>query len=140
MHIKRNPIYRKDIMRQKKDKYKMKEHRSIYLLVVLFLLANSACRKVDRPDRPNVILIMTDDQGYGDMASTGNPIIQTPNLDEFHSEAVRFTDFHVDVICTPTRSALMTGRNSSRTGAWLTISGRNMLHEDEITMAEIFYR
>ena len=110
----------------------------IYPLVVLFLLASSACRKVDRPDRPNVILIMTDDQGYGDLAFTGNPFIQTPNLDEFHSEALRFTDFHVDVICTPTRSALMTGRNSSRTGAWYAISGRTMLHEDEITMAEIF--
>ena len=61
--------------------------------------------------KPNIILIMTDDQGYGDLACHGNPIIQTPNIDRLHGEAVRFTDFHVSPTCSPTRSALMTGRH-----------------------------
>ena len=55
--------------------------------------------------QPNVILIMTDDQGYGDLACHGNPLIETPNLDRLHAESVRFTDFHVSSFCTPTRAA-----------------------------------
>ncbi|MCL4138255.1 UNVERIFIED_CONTAM: hypothetical protein GTU68_039383, partial [Idotea baltica] len=64
-----------------------------------------ACQS--KPQKPNVILIMTDDQGYGDLASLGNPILKTPNLDKLHSESVRLTNFHVSPFCTPTRAALM---------------------------------
>ncbi|MEW4566442.1 arylsulfatase [Tautonia sp. JC769] len=93
------------------------------------------------PDRrPNVVLIMTDDQGYGDLACHGNTIIQTPNLDALHAESVRLTDFHVDPTCSPTRSALMTGRYSGRVGVWHTIRGRSILHRDETGMAEVFAR
>ena len=60
---------------------------------------------------PNVIIIMTDDQGYGDLSCHGNPILKTPNLDQLHSESVRFTDFHVSPSGTPTRAALMTGNH-----------------------------
>ncbi len=88
--------------------------------------------------RPNVILIITDDQGYGDLACHGNSIIKTPNLDKLHSEAVRFTNFHVSPFCTPTRAALMTGRYPGRTGAYRTSSGRTLLHTDEKTMANVF--
>ena len=59
---------------------------------------------------PNVILIMTDDQGYGEVAAHGNPVIKTPHLDRLHASSVRLTDFHVDPTCSPTRSALLTGR------------------------------
>ncbi len=59
--------------------------------------------------RPNIVLILTDDQGYGDVAAHGNPVIKTPNLDRLHSESVRFTDFHASPTCAPTRTALMTG-------------------------------
>ena len=55
---------------------------------------------------------MTDDQGYGDLGCHGNPIIKTPNLDKLHGQSVRLTNFHVDPTCSPTRSALMTGRYS----------------------------
>lgn len=72
------------------------------------------------PSQPNVILIMTDDQGYGDLSCHGNPIIRTPNLDRLHAESVRMTDFHVSSFCTPTRAALMTGRDPGRTGAYRT--------------------
>ncbi|MGB7343877.1 MAG: sulfatase-like hydrolase/transferase [Pirellulaceae bacterium] len=89
---------------------------------------------------PNVILVMTDDQGYGDLSCHGNPTLKTPHLDRLHLESVRFTDFHVSPYCTPTRSALMTGRYPARTGAYRTSSGRTALHEREKTMGDLFTR
>ena len=89
-------------------------------------------------ERPNVILIVTDDQGYGDMACHGNPWLKTPHLDRLHAESVRLEDFHVDPVCTPTRAALMTGRHSLRTGAWAVTEGRQLLNPDETTMAQVF--
>lgn len=62
--------------------------------------------------QPNVIVILSDDQGYGDLSCHGNPILQTPCLDRLHDESVRFTDFHVAPMCTPTRAQLLTGRDS----------------------------
>ncbi len=88
--------------------------------------------------RPNVILVMTDDQGYGDLGCTGNPWIQTPNIDAFHNDAVRLTDFHVSPLCTPTRGALMSGKRPIRNGAWATTWGRSMLRKTEVTMANVF--
>ena len=88
--------------------------------------------------RPNVVLVITDDQGYGDLGCHGNAVIKTPALDALYGESVRLTDFHVDPTCAPTRSALMTGRYSCRTGVWHTIMGRSMLHKDEVTMADVF--
>ncbi|MEO0444697.1 MAG: sulfatase-like hydrolase/transferase, partial [Verrucomicrobiota bacterium] len=63
---------------------------------------------------------MTDDQGYGDLACHGNPVVKTPHLDELHAESVRLTNFHVSPFCTPTRAALMTSRYPARTGAYRT--------------------
>jgi len=89
---------------------------------------------------PNVVLVITDDQGYYDLSCHGNPVLETPNLDRLHGESTRLTDFHVDPTCAPTRSALMTGRYSSRVGVWHTIIGRHLLAEDETTMADVFRR
>lgn len=89
-------------------------------------------------EKPNVILIMTDDQGYGDLACHGNPVLKTPHLDQLHAESIRLTNFHVSPFCTPTRAALMTGRHPARTGAYRTSSGRSNLRRDEITMAQHF--
>ncbi|MBD3675471.1 MAG: arylsulfatase [Planctomycetaceae bacterium] len=89
-------------------------------------------------ERPNVILIMTDDQGYGDLACHGNQQIKTPHIDKLHSDSVRLTDYHVDPTCSPTRSALMTGRYSTRTGVWHTIMGRSIMHKDEVTLGDVF--
>ncbi|WP_158973971.1 arylsulfatase [Cellulophaga sp. L1A9] len=91
-----------------------------------------------KPQKPNVIIIMTDDQGYGDLACLGNPVLKTPNLDKLHSESVRLTNFHVSPFCTPSRAALMTGRYPARSGAYRTSSGRTMLHTDEKTIANVF--
>jgi arylsulfatase A-like enzyme len=88
--------------------------------------------------RPNVVLVMTDDQGYGDLGCHGNPMIRTPNLDRLHGQSVRLTNFHVDPTCSPTRSALMTGHYSTRAGVWHTIAGRSLLYADEVTMADLF--
>jgi arylsulfatase A-like enzyme len=107
-------------------------------LVTLLLTLPANVRAAEGPPRPNVIIIMTDDQGYGELAAHGNPIIKTPELDKLHAESVRFTDFHVDPTCSPTRAALLTGRYSTRTGVWHTINGRSMMAGDELTLAEIF--
>ncbi len=86
---------------------------------------------------PNVIVIITDDQGYGDIGAHGNTLLKTPHLDALHAESVRLTDFHVDPTCSPTRSALMTGRYSTRTGVWHTIAGRSLMRTGETTIAEV---
>ena len=88
--------------------------------------------------QPNLILVMTDDQGYGDLGCTGNPWIDTPNLDAFSRQCTRLNDFHVSPLCTPTRGALMSGHNPLRNGAWATTWGRSLLRRDEVTMADIF--
>ena len=87
---------------------------------------------------PNVILVITDDQGYGDLGCHANTIIKTPNLDELHRQSVRLTDFHVSPLCTPTRAGLMTGQNPVRVGAWGTTWGRSLPRSDATTMAEVF--
>ncbi len=87
---------------------------------------------------PNVIVVITDDQGYGDLGCHGNEIIRTPNLDALYEQSVRLTDFHVGPTCAPTRAALMTGHYCNRTGVWHTIMGRSLLRRDEVTMADVF--
>lgn len=88
--------------------------------------------------RPNVLLIMTDDQGYGDLACNGNPVIKTPVLDKLHDMSIRLTNFHVSPTCAPTRAALMTGRYTDETGSWHTIMGRELMNRHEVTMAQYF--
>lgn len=88
--------------------------------------------------KPNVVVVITDDQGYGDLAFTGNPAIQTPHIDRLRTQGTLLNNFHVDPTCAPTRSALMTGRYSGRVGVWHTVQGRNMLRRRETTMADLF--
>ena len=103
---------------------------------LLFLLHTSVFTLLNA--RPNVILIVTDDQGYGDMSCHGNPWLNTPNLDKLHDEGVSLDDYHTDPYCTPTRAALMSGRYSTRVGTWSVTEGRQLLERDETTMAEVF--
>jgi arylsulfatase A-like enzyme len=88
------------------------------------------------PRQPNVILVLTDDQGYPPLGAHGHPFIQTPNLDTFHGDAVRFEQFHSGTTCAPTRSGLMTGHYCNSTGVWHTIGGRSLLRKDEWTIAD----
>ena len=84
--------------------------RSIITLLA-WIAAGMACSlpaaaQQPRPRQPNVILIMTDDQGYGEIAAHGNPTIKTPHLDRLHAASVRLTNFHVDPTCSPTRTSV----------------------------------
>ena len=87
--------------------------------------------------KPNVVVIITDDQGYGDLSIHGNPHLKTPNMDRIGHEGVEFTQFHVCPVCAPTRASLMTGRYNYRTGVVDTYLGRAMMHSDEVTLAEM---
>ncbi|RED96551.1 arylsulfatase [Marinoscillum furvescens] len=111
-----------------------------YLASLFFVLACTlmSCNNGSHPDLPNVVVIVTDDQGYGDFSAHGNPYLSTPNMDKLHDESVRFTDFHVDPTCAPSRAALLTGKYAHRAGVWHTVSGGNHLRASEVTMAEVF--
>jgi arylsulfatase A-like enzyme len=87
--------------------------------------------------RPNVVLVITDDQGFGNLAAHGHPKLETPTLDQLHEQSVRLHDFHVDPTCSETRAALMSGRYATRAHVWHTIAGRSMLPPDEVTLAEM---
>ena len=87
---------------------------------------------------PNVVLVITDDQGYGELGCHGNNIIKTPNIDKLYSESTRLTNFHVGPTCAPARAGLLTGRYCNCTGVWHTILGRSLLRANEVTMADMF--
>ena len=109
---------------------------TILLIFVLF----SACQQetvTKDNDNPNVIIIMTDDQGIGDFGFTGNPYVKTPNLDKLSSQSLNLTNFYVSPVCAPTRASLMTGRYSERTGVYDTYNGGAIMSDREITIAEI---
>ena len=106
------------------------------LLLPALLSCGPSPSEID--ERPNVIIILTDDQGYGDMSAHGNPILKTPHLDKLHDESIRLTDFHVAPVCTPTRGELMTGLYALRNKAGMVPAGRNLMRRDIPTMPEIF--
>ncbi len=105
-------------------------------LTFLALAAAPPC-PAGADDRPNVILVMTDDQGYGDLGVHGNPLIKTPHLDQFAEQSASVERFYVCPVCAPTRAGLMTGRYNYRTGVTDTWLGRAMMHADEVTLAEM---
>ena len=86
--------------------------------------------------RPNIILVMTDDQGYGPIGRHGHAWIHTPHLDRLHDSSVRFTRFLVSPTCAPTRSALMTGRHPMRNGVTHTILERERMTLDATTLPQ----
>lgn len=104
-----------------------------FLLAGLCLLSTAAVAAA-----PNVVIVITDDQGYGNLSAMGHPILKTPHIDALYEKGVRFTDYHVDPTCAPTRSALLTGRYSDRVGVWHTVIGRHQLRPREVTLAEVF--
>jgi arylsulfatase A-like enzyme len=89
-------------------------------------------------EKPNVVFVLTDDQGYGELGCHGNPVIKTPHMDQLHGESVRFTNFHVGPTCAPTRAGLMAGHYHNSTGVWHTIGGRSLLRKDEHSIARAF--
>ncbi len=118
---------------------KFKRMNNLINIVVLLLVFSSCsqCKKTEEITRPNVILIITDDQGFGDLGYYGNPHIKTPVLDSLAERSVRFDDFSVSPVCAPTRSAIMTGKYSMSTGVHDTYRGGAMMASSEVTIAEI---
>lgn len=110
------------------------------------LLAGIHCRKNGKAftglqgRRPNIILVMTDDQGYGDLSCHGNPILKTPNLDALHARSLRFTKFQVSPTCAPTRASLLTGRHEFKNGVTHTLNERERLALSSVTIAQALKR
>ncbi len=113
--------------------YTMTMKKALYLLTATLLLLSSCS-----PDNsPNVILVMTDDQGYGDLSAHGSPDVLTPNLDLLHEQSISFTDFQASPTCAPTRSAIMTGRAPFKNGITHTINERERMSLKASTIAEL---
>ncbi len=110
------------------------KNRCLFIAAATALFAGCS----SAPEKPNVILIMVDDQGYADIAAHGNPNIITPNMDKMYAQSSRFTQYHVSPTSAPTRSAIMTGKHPNNVGVWNTVNGRSLLLEHEVTMADIF--
>lgn len=113
-------------------------------LVVISLLFVFACDTLPEEEEypvvhhPNVVLILTDDQGYGDIGIHGNDTIETPVLDNFAKEGVRLDRFFVSPVCAPTRASLLTGRYHLRTGTTWVTDGMEDMRSEEVTLAEMF--
>ncbi|CAN5184960.1 arylsulfatase [soil metagenome] len=108
--------------------------RLVALALSLCVLSSPAA---DSAPRPNIVFVITDDQGYGDLGHTGNAVIKTPHIDTLAAESSNLTDYHVAPTCSPTRAALLTGHWTNRTGVWHTVNGRSMLRENEVTLARM---
>ena len=109
-------------------------------LICFLLSSNLSSVFAQNKDKvpPNVIIVITDDQGKNDLSCMGNPHIKTPNLDKFYEQSVRFTNYHVSTTCAPTRGSLMTGRHTNRVNVFHTITGRSLLFEDEVILPQVF--
>ena len=94
--------------------------------------------RAGRAAKPNVVLVLTDDQGYGDLSCHGNPVLKTPNLDKLHGRSIHFTDYHVAPMCTPTRGELLTGMQAFRNGAVFVCQGKSMFRRGIPSMADMF--
>ena len=112
--------------------------RREFLSSALLLAAAAQSRAATKP--PNIVLILTDDQGYGDLSCHGNPILRTPNMDRIHHDAVRLTEFHVSPTCAPTRCSLMTGRHEFHSGVTHTILERERMALTAATLPELLRR
>lgn len=109
----------------------MIKRNSLYALGFLVSTASAIA------DKPNIIFVMTDDQGYGDLACHGHPYLQTPNIDKLYAESTRLTDYQVSPTCAPTRSALMSGMLPFKTGVTHTILERERMNLNVTTIAQV---
>jgi arylsulfatase len=112
--------------------------KRLFCLFVL-LVVTTAARALPS-SKPNIIIILTDDTGYGDLSAHGHPLLKTPNIDRLHREGARFTDFHVSPTCSPTRSALLTGRHEFKNGVTHTILERERLTLNAVTFPQLLQK
>jgi arylsulfatase A-like enzyme len=106
------------------------------LRIALAVVALGCGSRLTAADPPNVLLVITDDQGFGDLGAHGNPVIKTPNLDKYAKQSAWLRNFYVSPVCSPTRSSLLTGFYNYRTGIVDTSTGRSMMRPDVPTLAE----
>ncbi len=107
-------------------------------ILLLASLISGLCAFVAKSEKLNVLFVISDDQGYGDLSCNGNPYLKTPNLDRLATESYRLTNYHTGTTCAPTRSGLMTGKYCNSVGVWHTIMGRYILDKNEKTVAQTF--
>ena len=114
----------------------------IFRYVFLFFLSilATACKQWKMESQLNVILLIIDDMGYGDIAALGNPIIKTPNFDTMHDQSARFTNFAVSPTCSPTRAALLTGKHEFLSGVTHTIVPMRNMDAESITITDLFQK
>ena len=105
--------------------------------VAMVAAALSACGDSQGTQRPHILVILTDDQGWGDLSLHGNPDLQTPRLDALARSGARFDRFYVNPLCSPTRAAFLTGRDALRGGVWGVTRGQETLRSEEVTLPEI---
>ncbi len=112
---------------------------AVFAIVVLFAqLLYKPLLKAESSDRPNIVLILADDQGWGDLSLHGNPNLSTPNIDSLARDGAEVEHFYVCAVCSPTRAEFLTGRYHSRMGVYSTSSGGERFSADEQTIAEVF--
>ena len=111
---------------------------TVFIAAVILVMgfSETSLAQTNSVKRPNIVLIMTDDQGFGDVGFHGNTKLNTPNLDRLASESAEFTNFYIQPLCAPTRAALLTDRYPERTRAVEVNYVRSIIREEEITVAE----
>ena len=117
----------------------MNKVQCFYLIAVAMFILISCTEKHSTlvPKRPNVIIILTDDQGWGDLSMNGNTNLSTPNIDNIAKSGASFQNFYVNAVCSPTRAEFLTGRYSFRSGIYSTGGGGERMDVDETTIAEV---
>ena len=108
--------------------------RALLVLLLCFLCGPAAAADARKP---NIVFILTDDQGYGDVGKHGHPLLKTPNLDALHDQSVRFEQFYVSPSCSPTRAALLTGMHEFRNGVTHTTQPREHLNKDAVILPQL---
>ena len=111
---------------------------SVVVLTAVLVTGMVQAEEPANRSSPNVILIMTDDQGYGDLACLGSPWVDSPNIDRLYADSIRLTDFHVSPMCSPTRAALLTGRHCRHVGVRQTNNCTNLIARGVPTIADVF--
>ena len=110
---------------------------TLVLVFALVPVATGQADELDEPKKPNIVVFLADDMGWGDSATFGHELIQTPNLDKLAAEGVKFTQcYSACGVCSPSRSAILTGRTPYRNGVYRHLSGK---HEAHLRTSEITY-
>ena len=134
-------VYFLSILNESKSIMRASDQMNFKLISIILFISSlqsiAAPAKALKGSRPNIIMVMTDDQGMGDLSCMGNEVLKTPNIDKFHSLSTRFTEFHVSPTCAPTRSAIMCGRHEFRNGVTHTINQRELMNINYTTLPQV---